>query len=95
MSNKIKRCNNALLKNLLKDRDTIFEATINEAINNGELDDLQLKTINNICKLQPFEKDLLYLRSLYSVQLIAETYCVSKAHIYNQLNKIQNKLNQK
>lgn len=91
MSKKIIRCDNSLLKELLTNRDEIYTAINQEVI---DVDDEQLSRLNKVNLLQPFERDLLYLSSFMPVAKIAEVYCVSKKHIYNQLHNIQNKLKQ-
>lgn len=89
MSKKIIRCDNTRLKELLTNRDIIYSAIYQEVTDPSDED---LRRLNNLKLLQPFEKDLLYLCSEYPVAKVAEIYCVSKKHIYNQLHNIQNKL---
>lgn len=84
-----KSYNNQSLLDALKDsKDTI------EYLYSLDLDDKELIRINKYKKLSQFEKDLLYLISQYSVAEVANLYCCSRTHIYNNLKSIQKKLNE-
>ena len=89
MSKKIERCNNDKLKELLRERDEIYQSVQSEPHN---FSDSELDIFNRVSLLQPFERDLLYLSSKMPVKEIANVYVVSTTHLYNQLHNIQKKL---
>ena len=57
-----------------------------------DLDDEQLEVINRYKNLSQFERDLLYLYSQHTVDIISKLYNCSKTHIYNKLREIKKKL---
>lgn len=78
-------CDNETLKILLLDRDDVLQSAIEES----DLDDIQLKKIKKYKQLEEWQKDVLYLCSIMPAQKVADLYCVSKTHIYNTLKKIE------
>lgn len=84
-----KSYNNQQLLDALKDsKDVISD------IYELDLSDEELIRVNKYKKLSQFEKDLLYLISQHSVAEVANLYCCSRTHIYNNLKSIQKKLNE-
>lgn len=79
---------NQKLISALSDRNDVISA-INNYKNYDDEQLLKLKKFNNLTQ---FEKDLLYLCSIYKVIEVAKLYCCSRQYIYKLLNKIQNKL---
>lgn len=79
---------NEKLLTALKDRNSVIDS-INQYTNYDDEQLLKLKKFNNLTQ---FEKDLLYLCSIYKVIEVAKLYCCSRQYIYKLLNKIQKKL---
>ena len=79
------------IKELLKDRDEIYNAILNDTF---DLDDEELLRVHKVKELERWEFDILYLTSKLPVREVAYLYKVSTAYIYNILQKIQIKLKQ-
>lgn len=79
--------NNQDLINHLKDSKEVIKG-----LTDFDLDDEELERINKFKRLSQFEKDLIFLSSQYSIDTVAQLYCVSKSHIYNLLNITKEKL---
>lgn len=79
---------NEKLLSALKDRNDVIDS-INQYSNYDDEQLLKLKKFNNLTQ---FEKDLLYLCSIYKVIEVAKLYECSRQYIYKLLHKIQNKL---
>ena len=79
---------NEKLLSALKDRNDVIDS-INQYTNYDDEQLLKLKKFNNLTQ---FEKDLLYLCSIYKVIEVAKLYECSRQYIYKLLHKIQNKL---
>lgn len=79
---------NEKLLSALKDRNDVIDS-INQSSNYDDEQLLKLKKFNNLTQ---FEKDLLYLCSIYKVIEVAKLYECSRQYIYKLLHKIQNKL---
>lgn len=79
---------NQKLLSALSDRNDVIDS-INQYTNYDDEQLLKLKKFNNLTQ---FEKDLLYLCSIYKVIEVAKLYGCSRQYIYKLLNKIQLKL---
>lgn len=79
---------NEKLLSALSDRNDVIES-INQYNNYDDEQLLKLKKFNNLTQ---FEKDLLYLCSIYKVIEVAKLYGCSRQYIYKLLNKIKLKL---
>lgn len=86
---KVKKSPTEAIKELLKDRDEVYNSMLN---NTFDFDDEELKRINKVKELERWEFDILYLSSKMSVKEVAELYTCSTTHVYNILNSIQKKL---
>lgn len=79
---------NQKLLSALSDRNDVIDS-INQCSNYDDEQLLKLKKFNNLTQ---FEKDLLYLCSIYKVIEVAKLYGCSRQYIYKLLNKIKLKL---
>lgn len=79
---------NQKLLSALSDRNDVIDS-INQYTNYDDEQLLKLKKFNNLTQ---FEKDLLYLCSIYKVIEVSKLYGCSRQYIYKLLNKIQLKL---
>lgn len=79
---------NQKLLSALSDRNNVIDS-INQSSNYDDEQLLKLKKFNNLTQ---FEKDLLYLCSIYKVIEVAKLYECSRQYIYKLLNKIKLKL---
>ena len=80
---------NQKLLSALSDRNDVIDSINQYTTNYDDEQLLKLKKFNNLTQ---FEKDLLYLCSIYKVIEVAKLYECSRQYIYKLLHKIQNKL---
>lgn len=79
---------NDVLKAALQDSKTIYKS-MKESF---DFDDDQLKVLEVFENLSQFDKDLIYLSSVYPVSEIANMYNVTRQYIYKLLHKVQDKI---
>lgn len=79
---------NDVLKAALQDSKTIYKS-MKESF---DFDDEQLKVLEVFENLSQFDKDLIYLSSVYPVSEIANMYNVTRQYIYKLLHKVQDKI---
>lgn len=79
---------NDVLKAALQDSKTIYKS-MKESF---DFDDDQLKVLEVFENLSQFDRDLIYLSSVYPVSEIANMYNVTRQYIYKLLHKVQDKI---
>ena len=79
---------NDVLKAALRDSKTIYKS-MKESF---DFDDDQLKVLEVFENLSQFDRDLIYLSSVYPVSEIANMYNVTRQYIYKLLHKVQDKI---
>lgn len=79
---------NDVLKAALHESKTIYKS-MKESF---DFDDEQLKVLEVFENLSQFDKDLIYLSSVYPVSEIANMYNVTRQYIYKLLHKVQDKI---
>lgn len=79
---------NDVLKAALQDYKTIYKS-MKESF---DFDDDQLKVLEVFENLSQFDRDLIYLSSVYPVSEIANMYNVTRQYIYKLLHKVQDKI---